>query len=590
MAVPTGSPTKPISPAHKHRSDTEAKKKGKPVSVSFSPKKRSKCPGVRVIGGRIYDSENGKCCHQCRQKTMDFAASCKKKKDDKTCSINFCHKCLLNRYGEKAEEVAELSDWHCPKCRGICNCSQCMKKRGQQPTGILVHTAKATGFTSVSEMLFRKAPENIGHDDIVKGQPKSAALEKDSTKKRGKENSFDGNNNTMSPEKKKLKKTKREETGEKPKISTGTTKKQQSSEPIKKEEHKSSTCMAEYVAKAADKCCNIKRTNTEFQSKRFSVDVPLPRSIELTNVAGIDLPPEDVGHALQFLEFCSTFGKVLDVKKGQPESVLRDLIHGRRGRREQNSTAVKFHIQLLSLIQEDFGNKSPLLSSTTGKHSWLQALRECVSASKVVFKDSSMDSFARTGYGYEQLDTSKKLRLMTFLCDETLNTLCMRGWIDDEHSNFLETKNKVKEKVLAAKSKEKQMKQKMLDEVAEAIIKNKGAPLSFSEHEAIVSEIKNEAAKAHAEMLEARGMLLHQKSSSYALRVEPIIMDLKGGTFWRLKSYPGESDILLQDIGNWYVDEPEERWFVFDNEHSKSVENYISSLRLQKMNRDFAAT
>lgn len=33
------------------------------------------------------------------------------------------------------------------------------------------------------------------------------------------------------------------------------------------------------------------------------------------------------------------------------------------------------------------------------------------------------------------------------------------------------------------------------------------------------------------------------------------------------------------DIGNWYVDEPEERWFVFDNEHSKSVENYISSLR-----------
>lgn len=37
-----------------------------------------------------------------------------------------------------------------------------------------------------------------------------------------------------------------------------------------------------------------------------------------------------------------------------------------------------------------------------------------------------------------------------------------------------------------------------------------------------------------------------EKSSSYALRVEPIIMDLKGGTFWRLKSYPGESDILLQ--------------------------------------------
>lgn len=25
---------------------------------------RTKCPGVRVVGGRIYDSENGKTCHQ----------------------------------------------------------------------------------------------------------------------------------------------------------------------------------------------------------------------------------------------------------------------------------------------------------------------------------------------------------------------------------------------------------------------------------------------------------------------------------------------------------------------------------------------
>lgn len=26
--------------------------------------KRTKSPGVRVVGGRIYDSENGKTCHQ----------------------------------------------------------------------------------------------------------------------------------------------------------------------------------------------------------------------------------------------------------------------------------------------------------------------------------------------------------------------------------------------------------------------------------------------------------------------------------------------------------------------------------------------
>ncbi|XP_031255874.1 cell division cycle-associated protein 7-like [Pistacia vera] len=88
--------------------------------------KRTKSPGVRVVGGRIYDSENGKTCHQCRQKTRDFMADCKSQKRDKQCTIKFCHKCLLNRYGEKAEDVALLVDWKCPKCRDICNCSCCM--------------------------------------------------------------------------------------------------------------------------------------------------------------------------------------------------------------------------------------------------------------------------------------------------------------------------------------------------------------------------------------------------------------------------------------------------------------------------------
>lgn len=39
-------------------------------------------------------------------------------------------------------------------------------------------------------------------------------------------------------------------------------------------------------------------------------EVPLPQSATLTTVAGAEIPPEDVGHALQFLEFCAAFGKV----------------------------------------------------------------------------------------------------------------------------------------------------------------------------------------------------------------------------------------------------------------------------------------
>lgn len=38
------------------------------------------------------------------------------------------------------------------------------KKRGQQPTGILVHAAKRTGFSSVSEMLKLGSPSKVIQD------------------------------------------------------------------------------------------------------------------------------------------------------------------------------------------------------------------------------------------------------------------------------------------------------------------------------------------------------------------------------------------------------------------------------------------
>jgi formamidopyrimidine-DNA glycosylase len=50
-------------------------------------KKRNNNPGVRVQGGRVYDSENGTTCHQCRQKTIETKAKCTK------CTLYFCPKC-----------------------------------------------------------------------------------------------------------------------------------------------------------------------------------------------------------------------------------------------------------------------------------------------------------------------------------------------------------------------------------------------------------------------------------------------------------------------------------------------------------------
>lgn len=41
-----------------------------------SRKRRTTNPGVRVVSGRVYDSERGSTCHQCRQKTMDDKVQC----------------------------------------------------------------------------------------------------------------------------------------------------------------------------------------------------------------------------------------------------------------------------------------------------------------------------------------------------------------------------------------------------------------------------------------------------------------------------------------------------------------------------------
>ena len=57
---------------------------------------------------------------------------------------------------------------------------------------------------------------------------------------------------------------------------------------------------------------------------------------------------------------------------------------------------------------------------------------------------------------------------------------------------------------------EKHLKKKLQDEVAKAIIAKSGA-LSIAEHDAIVSQIKSEAAQAHAERLDAMGMVSKSK-------------------------------------------------------------------------------
>jgi len=117
---------------------------------SFQEKPFLPHPDFRIAqGGRIYDSENGTTCHQCRQKTIEVKATCHNSK----CSLSFCPRCLENRYNESVEEVSTLTHWSCPRCRNDCNCSNCRKKQGLEATGILATVAKTAGFRSVRALL-----------------------------------------------------------------------------------------------------------------------------------------------------------------------------------------------------------------------------------------------------------------------------------------------------------------------------------------------------------------------------------------------------------------------------------------------------
>lgn len=611
--------------------------------------KRTKSPGVRVIGGRIYDSENGKTCHQCRQKTMDLAASCTNMKGDKLCTIKFCHKCLINRYGEKAEEVMLKGDWKCPRCRGLCNCSVCMKKKGLKPTGLLVHTAKATGYSSVSEMLLVNGSECLDHakdTTFEVASPNKHASEDEvsvmiSPRNEGKENSLNGNNKsnlnlqnqTPNSEKKELKDMKRqglkeisngnkvdvkciEETLKKQTEANGTneclsTKKKSSKKRASEDAgernslcHEDASChliTAEEskevndldihkYAKTSEDAKN-KRTKLKnkppmnIQNKEFGACVPLPPCSKLTTVADIELTTEDVGHALQFLEFCAAFGKALNLKKGHGALVLKDLTRERtprRGGRVHDSLTVRFHIQLLSLILQDMDEESAISSPTNDTSSWLLDLKKCISASSFKMNDLKPDYFDGGDNCYDDLDFSKKLRLLTYLCDEALNTTKLRNWIEEQNANFVEKQKEVREKLAALKDKEKQAKNKLKDEFAKALIAKNGLPLSIAEHDAIVAQIKRDVAEVQAEKLVALELASNKKQRSEATRTVPIILDVNGRVFWKLRGFAGEGNILLQDMESWESVNPSEKWSMFKDEQKQEIEKYISSLRLKR--------
>ncbi|XP_047320916.1 uncharacterized protein LOC124924980 [Impatiens glandulifera] len=513
-----------------------------PALAPEKKKKRNGCPGVRVVGSRIYDSQNGKTCHQCRQKTMDIVASCKNEEKEKQCNVKYCHKCLLNRYGEKTEEVEALKEWVCPRCRGICNCSFCRKKNGQQPTGILTHTAKSIGFASVSEML------------IVNGS--DVQLLKESTcgiKRKGKENSGLEEN---------IKKVKEGDV-----IDNGVL--------ISKKRKRKSTKGNEGIHK--DECHD---DNSKISISSSSVaEIPLlPQGSELKSVANIELQPEEIGHALQLLEFCAAFKEILELKKDESEYILRELIRGGGGCIGRSSPVAQFLVRLLTLIDTDSGERSNVINHRLShKTSWLLALHRCISTSTFLPGKLKFDQFDGGVDSFKSLNSVERLTLVNFVCDEVLCTSKVRNWMEEQQLKCNEEVKETKEKIAAAKQKEKQLKQKMKDELAEAINAKNGVPLSVSEHTTIISQFKVQTDQVRAEILEAKKLLCSEKQHCSSVRRKPVFMDNEGLIFWRLKGCGNESNIILQEVSLLDELDVHEKWFTYEEgEQMDKVKKYIS--------------
>ncbi|KAF3340133.1 Cell division cycle-associated 7-like protein [Carex littledalei] len=59
-------------------------------------------------------------------------------------------------YGENVLEAIKKSDWICPVCRSICNCSLCRLKKGWKPTGTLYNKIQISG--TLSDPITRRKP------------------------------------------------------------------------------------------------------------------------------------------------------------------------------------------------------------------------------------------------------------------------------------------------------------------------------------------------------------------------------------------------------------------------------------------------
>ncbi|KAL0577031.1 hypothetical protein V5O48_004965 [Marasmius crinis-equi] len=119
------------------------------VEVTSRPHKENAMAQSSVDAPAVNNQTPNCYCHQCGKKrdTNDMvfctAKHIIKSGKERPCTSKYCRACIKNRYSHDAESTQALeqrlqkipSNYTCPKCRDICNCSQCRKAKGLEPLG-----------------------------------------------------------------------------------------------------------------------------------------------------------------------------------------------------------------------------------------------------------------------------------------------------------------------------------------------------------------------------------------------------------------------------------------------------------------------
>ncbi|WZZ06318.1 hypothetical protein YC2023_092239 [Brassica napus] len=359
--------------------------------------------------------------------------------------------------------------------------------------------------------------------------------------------------------------------------------------PKAKPEDASIEDVAKENNKAAGKIKKTKATN-KVKEEEIQIEAKLPNGTSLTNVSGIDIPTEETGNVLQFLEFCSAFGKALDLKQGHAKSIVAAVFgSGRNTRRQQYCSVIPMMIQLMQLISHDrdmyecflFCPRKKSLSLSATDSTWFSSLGECLLQSGFMSDVFRPETFKSGVSEYKKMDASTRLKLLNFLCDESLCTLKMRNFIEEQSKESDTKEREAKEKAAAAKEKEKQLRQKMQGDLVKAHMKKNGAPLSIEDHHKVLAQIKAEAKEAYGEMLKATS---RKRQRCDAVRTDPILLNDDGLALWKLKCFEEEPKFLLQDVGGTFDDlSPHEKWLAFKPEQKQEIEKYISANRMKMM-------